>query len=237
MRRFPLHMALTVGLAMACTGCWTFGKSEYPPTALTPAQGEMAKAVIAVNGFETALTEYETFQSYTTVYVPGYYGRHHYHHGYYSVQPSYTTFAQTRPTDMFLKRAREQFEDAGFSVATGAVVPDVSVEVTFNGPFTQSGDAMTELGWLLFTAFLCDYDATEWTARLRVRDNQTGKIIFSHDYAQRYETHVFGLIPLFSVAACEETRPSRMQCWCLAALTDRAVADTTAFLATFRRAK
>ena len=41
---------------------------------------------------------------------------------------------------------------------------------------------------------------------------------------------LFGLIPIFSISACDATRSATMQSWCLAALTDRVVADVAAFL-------
>ena len=84
--------------------------------------------------------------------------------------------------------------------------------------------------WMIGTLFFCDYEAVAWTAQLRVRDNHTGRLVLSHDYVQRYETKVFGLIPLFGIAACQESSFDYMQSWCLSALTDRAVADVTAFL-------
>ena len=93
-----------------------------------------------------------------------------------------------------------------------------------------NGDAALEAAWMVFSAFFLDYTAVSWTAQLRVRDNRTGRLVFHNDYEQRYETKVFGLIPLFSITSCDETTQSYMQGWCLSALTDRAVADASAFL-------
>ena len=108
--------------------------------------------------------------------------------------------------------------------------PDWTVDVTFAGPVVASGDLACEAAWMLCTLFFCDYSAVSWTAKLRIRDNRTGRLAFSRDYVQRYETKVFGLIPLFGISSCDETSNSYMQGWCLSALTDRAVADATAFL-------
>ena len=88
---------------------------------------------------------------------------------------------------------------------------------------------------MLCTLFFCDYSAASWTAKLRIRDNRTGRLAFHGDYVQRYETKVFGLIPLFGISSCDETSYSYMQGWCLSALTDRAVADSTAFLSNARQ--
>jgi len=226
-----------IALAALVSGCSSFGKSEYPQVATTAASGDASKLVIAINGFEAMVSSYEVVQGYTTVYVPGYYGYHHYSPGYYGVQPTFATIRQPRTSDMFLKRARELFDDAGFSQASGAAVPDYTVEVNFGGPASDSADTWKKVAWMVCTVFFCDYDAVEWTAKLRIRDNRNGKIVFKHDYSQRYETKVVGLIPLFSPASSEEIQDDYEQSWCLAALTDRAVADATAYLASLPEKK
>ena len=220
---------LLVVLSATISGCWTFNESEYPQTAVTRPQGERAKLAVAVVGFDAIITEYESIYGYSTVYMPGYYGRRHYHPGYYETVSTRTIVPQTRTTDMFRKRAQEELEDAGFVLAT-SVTPDRTVEVTFSGPSVDSGDIWSQWGWRLGTVFFCDYDAATWSAKLRIRDNRTGKLLFKNEYAQRYETNVFGLIPIFSIASCEATSPAHIQSWCLAALTDRAMADATSFL-------
>lgn len=217
-------------LALGACGCWTFGTSEFPKLAVSAAKGDAGKLTLAVNGFETVFTEYEAIHGYSTVYVPGYFGYRHYRPGYYAVESTMTIIPQLRSSDMFLKRAREELEDAGFSLATAAAVPDVTVEVTFGHNAPANGDAWAKAGWMVLTVFFCDYDADEWTAKLRVRDNKTGKVVFKHEYVQRYETKAFGLVPIFSIAACDETETAYEQSWCLAALTDRAIVDVTAFL-------
>lgn len=216
--------------ALVC-GCWTFGKSEYPAVATTSATGNASKLMLAVNGYETVVSSYEVMHGYSTVFYPGYCGRHCYYPGYYGVEPTFAAVRCPHASDMFLKRARELFDDAGFSQASGSAVPDYTVEVNFGGPMTDSGDVWKSVAWMVCTAFLCDYDAVEWSAKLRIRDNRTGKIVFKHDYVQRYESNAFGLIPLFSIGSCEELQNDYEQGWCLAALTDRTVADATAFLA------
>lgn len=222
-----------MGLASAALflgGCWTFNKTEYPAVAVTAPAGDMAKKTIAVNGFETSFTQYAAVYGYSMSYVPGYYGRRHYHPGYFMPTTTTTYVPQAHVTDMFQRRAREQIEDAGYAVAAGVGVPDYTVEVHFGGPFKTTGECCATLAWEVFSLFLLDYDTVQWTAKLRIRDNKTGRIAFTHDYVQRFETKVVGLVPIFSIASCEETDDDSMQMWCLSALTDRAVADATAFL-------
>ena len=221
---------LLVVLPVAVSGCWTFNESEYPRTAVVSPQGEAAKLAVAITGFDAVVTEYESIYGYSTVYTPGYYGHRHYHPGYYSTVSTQTIVPQTRTTDMFRKRAQEELEDAGFVLATTSV-PDRTIDVSFCGPLVDSSDIWCQWGLRLCTVFFCDYEAASWTAKLRIRDNRTGKILFKNEYVQRYQTNAMGLIPIFGIASCEGTSAAHVQSWCLAALTDRVMADATAFLA------
>lgn len=214
--------------ALLFAGCWTFNETPFPEVQLAAAAGSAVTNTLSVSGFEALLTEYEAVNGFQTVYVPGHYGRRHYRPGYFEAVPVTTYVAQQRTTDMFLRRAQDDLEKAGFTLAV--TNPDVLVDVAFTGPMRETNDAAVALAWELFSAFLCDYGAVSWSAKLRIRDARSGRLIFHHDYVQRYETNVFGLIPLFSISSCPETTASHMQTWCLAALTDRAVADAAAFL-------
>ena len=225
-----MKKSFLVLLVAALAGCWTFNQSEYPQVQVSAAPSN--RPTLAVTGFDAVFTEYVSVGGYQTFYVPGYYGRHHYHPGYYETVSTHTLVPQARTTDAFQKRARDAFEDAGFVV--GATTPDWTVEVTFEGPFYDSGDASSEVLWLVCTLFFCDYSAQSWNAKLRIRDNRNGQLVFHREYAQRYETNVFGLIPIFGVASCDKTSPTYMQSWCLGALSDRAVADAAAFLGTVK---
>jgi len=221
------QIVLFAAAAALLSGCWTFNTSEYPATCATSAPAATNVAV-SVSGFSAAQTTYRDVVTVSSVYVPGAYGYRYYHPGYVATVPSHTYLPETQLTDRFRLRAVDAFEKAGFTV--GAPTPDWTVDVTFSGPFTTNGDAALEAVWMVFSAFFLDYSAVSWTAQLRVRDNRTGRLVFHNDYEQRYETKVFGLIPLFSITSCDETTQSYMQGWCLSALTDRAVADATAFL-------
>jgi len=217
--------------ASALSGCWTFSTTEYPATQLAQAPAG-TNVTVGVTGFAAMQTLYRDVVGYSTVYVPGCYGRYRCRPGYFATVPSSYMVAEAAPTDVFLLRARDSFERAGYSV--GAATPDLTVDVVFGGPLVDGGDQAAGLAWPVFTLFFCDYEAVAWTAQLRIRDNRTGKLVFSNDYVQRYETKVFGLIPLFGIASCTETSPGYMQGWCLSALTDRAVADATSFLSSRR---
>ena len=221
MRRLIPAAALFLG------GCWTFCTSEYPATQATAAP-EGTNVTVAVSGFSAVFTYYRDVVSFSTVYVPGGYGRCHYHPGYMTTVPTHTYIPESQVTDRYRLLAADAFEKAGYVV--GAAVPDWTVDVAFAGPAVDGGDMACEAAWAICTLFFCDYTAASWTAKLRIRDNRTGRLVFHNDYVQRYETKVFGLVPLLGIAACDKTSQAYIQSWCLSALTDRAVADATAFL-------
>ena len=223
-----LSILLFFSFSFLLAGCWSFNMSEYPKTQIVSLP-EGSDITLAVNGFSASLTEYAAYHEFRTVYVPGYCGRRHYYPGYYETIPSVAYVPQVRQTDQYLRRAKDEFERAGFSV--GATTPDWTVDVAFMGPIVTDSDALKQLGWEISTAFFCDYAAASWTAQLRVRDNKTGRLVYHNDYVQRYETNVFGLIPLFSISHAQETSLSYMQSWCLSALTDRIVADVASYFA------
>ena len=216
-------------LVLVSAGCWTFGESPYPSPVPTPAAGSATNLVVKVDGFEASFAEYEVVHGYGMAYVPGYVGYRYARPGFYESVHTYTYVPTLRATDMFRRRAKEALEDAGF-LASSSASPDYIVECRFGGPLVASGDVGVSWSWRLLTLFFCDYDAQSWTATLRIRDNRTGRVAFHHDYVQRYETKVFGLVPIFGIASCEQTAPTHMKSWCLSALTDRVVADATAFL-------
>lgn len=224
MKRFALVLVVA-----ALSGCWTFNETEYPHAAATSVPQDKSALTLSLVGFETVLTEYEAVHGYRTVYVPGYHSRYWCEPGYYEMVPSVDYIPQQRSSDMFVRRAQDIFEKAGYVIAPAA--SDYTVEVRFTGPLTTQSDDLKKFAWNLFTVFFCDYGTTCWTASLRIRDSKTGKLVFHHDYEQRYETKVFGLIPLLGASSASQIRAATMQSWCLAALTDRAVADATAFLA------
>ena len=95
---------------------------------------------------------------------------------------------------------------------------------------TDSEKGMKAL-WLVLSILTADYSAETWTAKVKIYDNKTGKMVFHRDYSQLYEVTVWGPLPIFSPAGSSKNTANAMQSWCLTALTDRVMADATAFLA------
>ncbi len=222
---------LIAALALAATaaGCFTFNEADFPVAHPSALPASATNETVAVNGFEATLTEYVSVYGYSTVYVPGHLGRRHYHPGHYETMSTSTQVPQLRPDGAFLARAQSILEESGYNLR--ASTPKWVVEVHFACHGATSGESSLRALWVLGTAFLCDYAAETWSAKLKIYDNATGRLVFHNDYVQKYETNVFSPIPLFGITACDKTTPNYRQSWCLTALTDRTMADATAFLA------
>lgn len=227
---------MTMLLSAACSavllaGCFTVHHSEYPEVQMSRLP-EGKRMSVQLTGFEAALTTYVPVYGYETVYRHhGYYHHGHYRGGYYSPETYTTTtyLPQVNPTTAFVERAQEALEGSGYLVnATGATY---RVEVKFAGPVVTDGDRTAEVLWLLLSGLSADYGAQTWTAKLKIYDTASGALVMHSDYTQKYSAAVWGPLPILSPAGSDRTEYNTMQCWALTALTDRTMADASAFLA------
>lgn len=224
-----IRLAVVAAL-LALGGCLTVSQSEYPAVQLTGAP--KGAPTVALAGFEAQITTYVPVSSYSTVWQStGYYHHGHYHRGWdYPQTVSTTTYVAQREnmTGYYVEKARDLLEKADYvvSVTNAAHV----VEVHFSGPAVTDGDRTAEFASMLFTAFLADRTSAAWSARLKITETASGRVVFSHDYEQEYVAWSVGLVPIFSPLSAETVQADYIQNWCLSALTDRAIADATAFL-------
>ena len=218
-------MALSM---LAFAGCFTIFESEYP--AVEMASAGNADVKVQLSGFEAAVTTYEVLYGYETSYRYHHYYGYRRNYGYWgpSTVMTETYVPQTRATSAYIDRATEILELNGFNPKTDK--PEYRIEVKFGGPFVSDGDRAAEAAWTIFSLLTADYGVHTWTAKLKIYDVATGKLLMHYDYSERYSALVWGPIPLFSPAGSDKTSTNSMQNWCLTALTDRAIADATAFL-------
>ena len=101
----------------------------------------------------------------------------------------------------------------------------------FDGPFCESGDDWATAGWLVCTLFTADFGAQTWSAKLKIHDLASGKLLCEKDLVARDEALVWGPIPVFSPSCATRTSGSVMRDNCLRSLTDLAVAEAVTFLA------
>jgi hypothetical protein len=216
-------------------GCFTISQTEMPVSQMTRApEGRDVK--VALSGFAALLTEYIPVYGYETVYVDhgwygrrGRYGRRGWYGGHFETATTETFIPQTRANDAFRLRAQATLEENGFLLR--AAPADYTVDVTFSGPFVSSSETAAEWAWMLCSVLTTEYSVQTWTAKLKIYDSRSGHVLFHEDYSQTYEDLVFSPLFFIGLAGYTENTYGYMQNWCLTALTDRAMAAATAFLA------
>ncbi len=216
------------------SGCFTLDQTEMPQVQMSRApQGRDVK--VAVAGFAATITEYIPVYGYQTVYVDHgpYYGRHgrrYWGGGHYETMTTATHVPQVRASEAFVQRAQTLLEDSGFLVRTPQF--DYTVEVTFGGPFMTDDERAVAFAWQFLSILSAEYSTQTWTAKLRVYDAKSGRVLMTKDYSQKYEHCVWSPLFFIGLAGCTENTYNFMQSWCLTALTDQTIADATAFLST-----
>lgn len=229
--KMPVRVLLLPALLLA--GCFTLKQTEMPQVQTSRApEGRDVK--VAAAGFAATITEYIPVYGHQTVYVDhgpyyGRRGRRYWGGGHYETMTSETLIPQARASEAFIQRAQTLLEDAGYLVR--APQPDYTVEVTFGGPFIRDDERALEFAWMLCSVLSAEYATQTWTAKLRVYDAKSGRVLLTKDYSQKYEDCVWSPLFFIGLAGCTENTYNYMQSWCLTALTDRTVADATAFLA------
>ena len=230
MKKIQLMFACACTLAMG--GCFTWHETAPVQVQMSKIQ-EGREITISLSGFAATIVDYIPVYGHQTYYVEGgpvwgRHGRRGWYPGHYETATTETLIPKMEKTDVFHMRARNLFEDSGFLLRSSPT--DYNVDVVFEGPFITDDERSLEWVWMLCSALSAEYSVQTWTAKLRIYDNKTGRVVFTRDYAQKYDNVVWS--PLFFVGLSGYTRNTYnyMQSWCLTALTDRAVADATAFL-------
>ena len=214
-------------------GCWTFREAAHPEIAV-PAMPSGKDVRVQIAGFDATVTTYDAAYGYGTMTGFGggpYYGRRGRYYGGGCGMATYQTteyIPHREATSVYRNHATDAFERAGCIVQTKD--PQYRVEVRFEGPFSESGDGWATAGWLICTIFTADYGAADWSAKLKIHDMKTGKMIHEKDFTERDEAVVWGPIPIFSPASGSRNSASTMKDICLTALTDRTVAEAVSFL-------
>lgn len=227
-----IHLVFACACALALSGCFTW--HETAPVQVQMSQAPKDREIkLALSGFAATITEYVPVYGYQSYYVDGgpvwgRHGRRGWYPGHYETARTETLIPKIEKTEVFLRRAQNILEDNGFLLR--AVPADYNVDVTFEGPFVSDDELSVEYAWMFCSVLSAEYSVQNWTAKLRIYDNKTGRVVFAREYAQKYDNVAWS--PLFFIGLAGYTRNTYnyMQSWCLTALTDRTMADATAFL-------
>ena len=230
MKNIPMALMAAVSAAVLA-GCFTVYESDYPEVVMSKVAGDKK---VAVEGFLTTVVTYTPIYTTETAFVdrgPYYYGRRHRH--YYHGPTMATTTTETlipnvQTTDAYLKRVQSRLEEAGCILRAAPATYIVSGE--FGGPYDPDGAHWRRAAIDLGTALFAMYDTASYTLSVKVYEQATGKPVFAQNYEQTYSATGFSPLWLFGLAAYDNITTSFQHSWCLSALTDRAMADVSAFL-------
>ena len=227
-----IQLAVACACALALCGCFTWHETE--PVQVQMSQVPKEREIkVALSGFAATITEYIPVYGSQTYYVHGgpawgRHGRPYWYGGHYETATTETLIPKVEKTEVVLRLAQNHLEDSGFLLR--ATPADYNVDVTFEGPFITDDERTLEWVWMLCSVLSAEYSVQTWTAKLRIYDNKTGRVVFTRDYAQKYDNVVWSPLFFVGLAGYTSNTYNYMQSWCLTALTDRAVADATAFL-------
>ena len=216
-----------VTMLTALAGCFTVTETPYPEVSVAslPEKRDLA---VQLAGFEATVVSYIPVYGRETVLVTGGYHRRHHPHYRTATVLSETYVPQVNNTSVFLDRATDALERGGFTLRSTA--PEYQVEVKFSGPVVETSESLTGAAWMLFSIFTADYGVQTWSAHLRIRHIASGRLVHSREFAHRYESLVWGPLPIFSPLGSDKSDYNFMQSRCLSVLTDLAVADASTFL-------
>lgn len=217
---------IILGTAFVLAGCFTISETEFPTVAMTKAPRDIK---LQLEGFLATVVDYTPIYTTDTYLVSGggFGHRRRYGGSYYTTRTSTTYVPNVHNTDVFLQRAQNNLESAGFILR--AAPAEYTVSAVFGGPADHEDSGLHFLE-TLGTLTLFFKGGSVSTANLKIYDNRTGKCVFAQNYVQEYVAHGCSPIPLFGMVGYDKLGTSYQRNWCLDALTDRMTADVTAFL-------
>lgn len=225
---------MSVAMLVLLAGCFTWHEAVVPESVFTRApKGKDVK--INLTGFAATLTQYVSVWGHETVYVDdGWHmhrgGRHRgFGGGHYSTVTTETLVPQTSANDAFFRRAQAILEDNGYILR--AQNPDWIVDVVFEGPYKSDSEAAVEFAWMFCSVLSAEYAVQTWSAKLKIYDARSGHVVHSRDFQQKYDVAMWSPLFFVGLSGTAKTTFTYLQSHCLQALTDSAVAEATAFLA------
>ncbi len=216
--------SLAAALALLAGGCFTLSEKEFPQIEQTRTESGM---VVALEGFEAEFVNYMPIWTTESGFVSGT-GRRGAGGGMYTANAT-TYIPRINRTTAFIERARSNFERAGFVLR--AAPAQYTVKVVFAGPDEIPSHDLKSGAVFGLSIFSASFERVRYRAELSIYENATGRMVHGETLEQEYYASGWSPIPIFGILDFEKTDSRYMKSWCFAALTDRATAAATAYLA------
>ena len=206
-------------------GCFTLNEAEFPQTAQTHSDSGL---VLALEGFDAVFVNYMPVWTTESGFVSGS-GRRGSGGGMYTSNAT-TYIPRINKTTAYLERARSNFEKAGFILRSAPAA--YTVKLVFSEPEPPTSSQSLKSGSVfVLSIFSASFEQMTCSAELSIYDNATGRMVYGETLSQGYFASGWSPIPIFGILDFEKTDSRYMKNWCYAALTDRATAAATAYLA------
>ena len=227
MKTSSLLSALAVSLL---TGCWTLSETEFPEVSVPSVPAGRAVKV-KLNNYRTGVYNYVPVEGHESMDAASGATSDEEARRQQSSQldPTMTWGLQNSASGRLVSRAIAELVRKGY-VIDGAN-PDYVISVRFDGPEFPDWDVLRQLGYMVCTLFTAEKGEVTWRAHLAVFNADMTKVLHEQDYEQNYQVVAWGPIPVASPACSQKTSDHVVSSWALTALSDRALADATAFIA------
>ena len=221
-------IALVGLLSAALAGCWTVSETEFPQVEVKQAPvGKTVKVKLAnyrTGVYNYALVEGHEAMSNSCAQASNEEAKRQ--QAEY-VDRTMSWGLQNSASGRLVSRSIAELERKGYKI--DRETPDYIIELKFaNG---SEDHVLRQIGYLICTLFTCEKNESNWKATLTVYDSTHTKALYTKDYEQDYEVTVWGPIPVASPACSRKISDHAGHSWALTALSDRALADATAFIA------
>jgi len=210
-------------LSLLVAGCWTVSETEYPTVSVTGSKGVRVRLA----NFRTGVYEYMPVEGHESMTANA--------TDELLIGQARTTQTETSwrmqyaASGRLVSRMVAELKRKGYVI--DMKTPQYVIDVKFSGPEFPGQDALRQLGYCICTLFTAENMVVSWTATLKVRDGVSNKVLYRKDLEQIYDATAWGPIPVASPACCKKISHAGVNSWALTALSDRALADATAFIA------
>lgn len=214
---------LIAALAALAGGCFTLSEKEFPQIEQTRTESGM---VVSLEGFDAEFVNYMPVWTTESGFVSGT-GRRGGGGMYTSNATTY--IPRINRTTTFIERARSNFERSGFVLRSAPA--QYTVKVVFGGPEEIPSQDLKSGSVFVLSIFSASFERVRYSAELSIYDNSTGRMVHGETLSQEYYASGWSPIPVVGILDFEKNDSRYMKSWCFAALTDRATAAATAYLA------
>ena len=219
-------------LSLAVSGCWTVSETEFPQVEVT--QAPAGKPItVKLSNYRTGVYDYvpvEGHEAMSNACAQASAEESKRQQAAY-VDSTMGWGLQNSASGRLVSRSIAELERKGYKIDRENA--EYIIELKFESE--PDDHVLRQVGYMICTLFTAEKNEVDWKAHLAVYDSAYEKVLFSKDYEQNYQVTMWGPIPVASPACSKKSTDRAGNSWALTALSDRALADATAFIAGQRK--